>query len=558
VLAPLVALMSMFLGASLLVTGQSTIPLPQPQPVQVKQQSRTSATSDLNKEVRLNTDPDNPEPPYGMVLIPTGEVVIGTEVDNIPKLGDQDQFGMLIVTAETPRHTVSVEQFFLDETAVTNLQWKVFLDAMGREPSELLVKWSWPGGEIPEGQEYYPISLVSLPEIEEFLAWSGKRLPTEVEWTRAARGDDSRSYPWGDKWNSKVVSYGGRTPNMPVAVTDFEAGASPFGVLNMSGNVWEWVDASFTPYEGFEPYQFKKSKRERISLTPEFDSRRRVAKGGCFASPRRDARIDYRLSLDPNDSDAGLGFRTARSVLPGAEVIRSGYRRLLPSLIKNEDILDKTDVFSQERASYLEGSDGRIISGFRYLAFAHPKPERQAGLARMRKSSKDEPVTLGLLSTSEPLADPALPPGDYVVAFKARGESKKHRASRRGGGGKDQDDEPAPAPNGDSNGDGDETTGNGGRGGIAPWPGVAVHDVLVDIEFDQDMDVFLFYNVNNAVVGWTPSGDITESAFEKAAFDSNDDGKEWRIEFSLDVVSRRVPRFTLPIKLDGPGLGKGK
>lgn len=553
-LAPLVAFTSMLLGASLVATTQSAPHLPQPRAVQAKQQSRTSKASDLNKEVRLNTDPDNPEPPYGMVLIPAGEVVVGTEVDDVEKLGQKDQFGMKAITAETPRHTASVDQFFLDATEVTNLQWKVFLDAKGREPSDLLVQWGWPGGEIPEGQEYFPISLVSLPEIEEFLAWSGKRLPTELEWTRAARGDDTRTYPWGDKWSSKIVSYGGHSPNSPVAVDDYEAGASPFGVLQMSGNVWEWVDASFTPFDGFEPYQFRLSKKERISLTPEFDTRRRVAKGGCFASPRDQARIDYRLSLDPNDADAGLGFRAARSTQLGAEVIRSGYRRLLPSLITSEELLDKSDIFSEERASYLEGSDGRIISGFRYLAFAHPKPERQSGLARMRKSAKDEPVTLGLLSTSEPLAEPMLPPGDYVVAYKARGESKKHKEEDRRNSGKDdkkKDEEPvAPAPNGDSAGSGS------GSGGIAPWPGIAVNDVLEDIDFDQDKDMFLFYNVNNAVVGAIPTGDITESSFTAVSAESDEQGQAWTIEFSLDVVSKRVPRFTLPIKLAGAGLGK--
>ena len=549
-LARLSASVFIFLSASLTATGQGASTLPQVQPVQAQQQSRLSSASDLSKEVPLNTNPDNPSPPYGMVLIPGGEVVIGTEVEDVARLGQQDQFAMMIVTAETPRHTASVDSFFLDATEISNLQWKVFLDAKKRNPSDLLVEYGWPNGEIPEGQDYFPISLVSMPEIEEFLAWSGKRLPTEIEWTRAARGDDERAYPWGDRWNSKVVSYGGRSPNMPVAIDAFEEGASPYGVLNMSGNVWEWVDASFTPYEGFEPFQFKKSKRQHITLSPEFDSRRRVAKGGCFVSSRDESRIDHRLSLNPNDADAGIGFRAARSITPGAEVIRSGYRRMASgSHIENEGLLDKADLFSQERATYLEGSDGRIISGFRYLAFAHLKPDRKDGLARMRKSARDNPVTLGLLSTSEALAQPALPPGDYVVAFKARGESKKYKNSRRNKSqSKNKDDAEKLAP--DNEGE------NVGLGGLAPWPGIAVNDIHEDIDFDQDKDVFLFYNVNNAVVGWVPTGDIADGAFEKVNSSCDEEGKDWTVEFSLDVVSRRVPRFTLPIKLAGQGLGK--
>ncbi len=482
-----------------------------------------------------------------MVLIPAGDVIMGTDPDLVPKLGQNFQAQMTEIAAETPRHTREVDQFFIDANEVTNLQWKVYLDATGREPSSVLVTNGWPNSKIPDGQDYFPITLVSLPEIEEFLAWAGKRLPTEAEWTRAARGDDSRSYPWGDKWNSKVVSYGGRSPALPVSVDEFEKGASPFGVVNMAGNVWEWVDTNYTPFKGFEPIPFKLSKREVVPLTPEFDSRRYVIKGGCYVSTRDMSRIDYRVSVDPNDADAGLGFRTARSVHAGAEIIRSSYRRLLPSAITGEDMLDKTDIFAQERASYLEGSDGRIISGFRYLGFAHPKPLRQAGLSRIRKSSKDEPVTLGLLTTSEPLAEPPLPPGDYVVAFKGRGESKKHKEARRNRSKdkkKDDDAEAPPAP----------PAPNGDSGSLAPWP-FAVDDVVEDIEFDQDMDVFLFYNVNNAVVGWTLAGEITESAFAPVTHEVDAEGKKWDIAFSLDVVSKRVPRFTLPIKVAGPGLG---
>jgi hypothetical protein len=69
------------------------------------------------------------------------------------------------------------------------------------------------------------------------------------------------------------------------------------------------------------------------------------------------------------------------------------------------------------------------------------------------------------------------------------------------------------------------------------------------------VDVFLFYNVNNAVVGWVPTGDISESAKDEVRSTSDADGKVWGIEFSLDIIGKRVPRFTLPITLHGPGLG---
>jgi len=537
--------------ASLLVLSAVTTAVPAALPTAqqnalFQNQARAAVASDLHKEVKLSGDPANPQPPYGMVLIPAGPVIMGTEVDRVPKLGQNNELQMREVAAETPRHSVEIDQYYLDAMEVTNLQWKVYLDATKREASDVLVEYGWPGGKIPDGQEYYPITNVSLPEIEDFLAWCGKRLPTEAEWTRAARGDDTRDYPWGERWNSKVVKYGGSPPLAPVAVSEYEDGQSPFGVLNMAGNVFEWVDSAFTPFEDFEPIPFKVG-RERRQLTPDFDSRRRVAKGGCFVSTRDQARIDFRLSLDPNESDAALGFRAARSVHRGVEVIHSAYRRLLPPLIPTEAELDDTDIFAEERASYLEGSDGTIISGFRYLAFAHPKPKRQPGLARMRKSARDEPVTLGLISTSEGMESPALPPGEYVVAFKARGESKKHKEKRRNEKKDGRKSEPAPVAGGE---------GASPGGGLAPWPGIAVNDVLEDIDFDQDADVFLFYNVNNAVVGWVRTGDILETAKDEVTWTSDSDGRTWEIQFSIDVIGKRVPRFTLPITLHGPGLGK--
>ena len=477
--------------------------------------------------------------PYGMIFIPAGEVVIGTEYDKVERLGQGQQTDMTVIAAETPRHSAEVGAYFLDQTEVTNLQWKVFLEATGREPSDVLVEFGWPGGEIPDGQEYFPITNVNLPEIQDYLAWSGKRLPTEEEWTRAARGDDTRDYAWGERWNGKLAKYGGNPPLMPVSVDSYDEGASPYGVLNMTGNVFEWTASTFTAFDGFEPIKFKLGKK-RLMLTPSFDPRRRVIKGGSFNSTRDQCRIDFRYDVDPAESDASLGFRAARSINPGEDLVRHGYSRILPPRIPSVDKLDGTDVFCVEDATFMGGTDGRILEGYRFLAFAHPTPDRQGGLASMRRKARDEHVTLGLLTTSEPLLEPPLPAGDYVIAYKAKGESKKAKARRK------DKDLPPPieiVPNGDAS------------GGMTPWPGVAVNELVEDIAFPQDKDVFLFFNVNDAVVGWLPTGEIVEEAKAPIESSSSEGGKAWTIEFSLDVVSRRVPRFTLPVKLKDEGIG---
>ncbi|MHC4845251.1 MAG: formylglycine-generating enzyme family protein [Planctomycetota bacterium] len=523
-----------------------------------------SASNDIRHVMRETTgDASKAEAPPGMALIPGGETILGTERDDVQTLGQRDVVMMSDILAETPRHTVSVDEFYIDITEVTNLQWKVFLDATNRKPSETLIEFGWPDGEIPEGQEYFPISNVNIPEINEFLVWCGKRLPTEEEWTRAARGDDARVWPWGDRWNTKACQSGLTLPQRAVEVGAYPEGASPYGVLDMAGNVFEWVDSPYSAFDGFKPLPFGKG-RQALTLTPEFNSTVNVIKGGGFFSTRQFTRVDTRLSLPPRDSDASLGFRAARSLRPGMEAIRHGYRRLLPPAFSKITDLDSDDIFGREITSYDEARG--LITGYRFLAFAHRAPYRGGPLSKLRRDARDEPHPLGVLVTSEPLVmesmlDPAtgaaavLPPGEYSLAFKSEGESKAHaqmrklreKEARKNGGrnGKKEEEDT-----------GSEGGGETVSGAVAPWPGIrSIHDIQEDIEFDQEQDVFLLYNANSVVVGWARCETLSESAVGPVTATSPDNGTSWNITFSLDTLSRgKGPRFTLPLKLAGEPL----
>lgn len=508
------------------------------------------AATDRPREVRMaGGDIESQPPPKGMVLVPGGDTIVGVEADRVEKLGDRNPTKMAEIAAETPRHVRQVESFYVDSTEVTNLQWKVFLDATGRKPSETLTAIGWPNGRIPAGEEYFPVTNVNLPEIAEYLRWCGKRLPTESEWTRAARGDDDRDYPWGGAWNSKLAQYGASMPPRPVQVGSYPKGASPFGVLDMAGNVFEWTDTAFEPFEGYKPVKYKVSKGREF-LTPNFNSTSLVVKGGCYISPREDLRIDRRVSLQPRESDAGVGFRCARSFNDGVETLVHGYGKLLPTRIPSRADLDLQDVFAAEIISYLPDTPVPIVSGYRYLAFAHPSPKRQPGLSAMRRDGRDEPVTLGLLVTSEEMESPRLPPGEYVLAWKVAGESKKHKEKRLAAAKAERKGEEPPATP-----EAPASDGEGGDGGLAPWPfAKSVSEILEDIDFPQDKDVILFLNVNNAVVGWAPAPEPVEEERSEVEFTHTEGGRQWLIEFSIDTVSRRVPRFQVPIKLRGPGL----
>lgn len=549
-----------FLIAGLTVTALSPAFL-QATLLQQPSANLAPAASDIRIVQRQTTDAEalQLQPPPGMVFVTGGQVILGTDAAKVAEYGQNDITQMTDVLAETPRHAVTVGPFFIDITEVTNLQWKVFLEATGRKPSATLVEFGWPGGEIPAGQEHFPVTNVNIPEIREFLAWCGKRLPTEEEWTRAARGDDDRLYPWGPKWDAKQCQSGLNVPQAPVEVGRFPGGASPFGALDMAGNVFEWVDSPFSAYPGFDAYSFKQGKKT-ITLTPNFNSAQKVFKGGGYISTRNFVRIDARFGLDANGSDAGIGFRSARSTKAGLDAIHNGRRRLLPPQFARTD-LNYKDIFGKEVIAY--DQQRQVITGYRFLAFAHRDTERGKSLTSLRKDTVEEPLPLGVLVTSESLVmsdmrDPktkkpvAIPAGEYTLCYKGPGESKAYKARKKAERGnkddkKDDKDKGKEEPSDDS--------GTPNLGAVAPWPGVgSIHDIAEDIDFPQDEDVILYYNASNVVVAWQKAGDIHEVEVTPIQADAQDGGKGWTISFSIDQAGSKSPRFTLPLKLLGEAL----
>jgi formylglycine-generating enzyme required for sulfatase activity len=172
--------------------------------------------------------------PSGMVEIPAGKFVFRTA-------GNPDDANPIIPYPDTttPR-TLEMRRFFMDRTPVTNDAFKAFLDATGYAPADRsnFLK-HWVDGRPPAGEGDHPVRWVSLEDARSYAKWAGKRLPTETEWQYAAQGPDGRPYPWGKKiepgrCNNKL--------NRTTSVTAFPKGASPFGVLDLVGNVWQVLD----------------------------------------------------------------------------------------------------------------------------------------------------------------------------------------------------------------------------------------------------------------------------------------------------------------------------
>jgi formylglycine-generating enzyme required for sulfatase activity len=186
--------------------------------------------------------------PIDMVKIPASEFrfnVQGIEIEGFDDVGVDVQYPWEDSPRRYHEHVMNVKSFWIDKYPVTNEQFKKFLDATHYHPKDDLdFLRDWQNGTYPEGGADKPVTWVALEDTRAYAAWAGKRLPHEWEWQYAAQGTDGRLYPWGNDWDASAVPVPdkGRTMRGPDSVTAHPKGASPFGVMDLVGNVWQWTD----------------------------------------------------------------------------------------------------------------------------------------------------------------------------------------------------------------------------------------------------------------------------------------------------------------------------
>lgn len=196
---------------------------------------------------------------------------------------------------ESPRQTIYVDSFNIDIQPVTCAEYKGFVDATGHR-----LPRNWKDGQIPPGQESHPVVWVSWNDALAYAEWAGKRLPTEVEWEKAARGIDGRVYPWGDTFDSSRCNSREANLKKTNPVDEFPEGASPHGAMDMSGNVWEWT-ADW--YQGYPQTQFTSNY---------FGETYKVLRGGGWFSEQDLVRTTKRNANSPDAANDDIGFRCAR------------------------------------------------------------------------------------------------------------------------------------------------------------------------------------------------------------------------------------------------------
>jgi formylglycine-generating enzyme required for sulfatase activity len=200
---------------------------------------------------------------------------------------------------QKPVHDVQLSAFWIDETEVTNRMYAFCVEEGGcRQPIDKTSYTRDPYFENP-AYEAFPVIHVSWEDADAYCRWAGRRLPTEPEWEMAARGIDGRLYPWGnqlptpDLLNSFEVSFLDDT----VPVGSYPEGASPFGALDMAGNVWEWTSDWFNPYPGGDP-----------AASESYGEVYKVLRGGSFVDA---ADATTRYPNDPTLQTHDIGFRCA-------------------------------------------------------------------------------------------------------------------------------------------------------------------------------------------------------------------------------------------------------
>lgn len=245
----------------------------------------------------LSCSKENISNVQSMVYIPAGEFIMGSE--DVDTEGFGKEFGVRkgrFYEDERPMRKISLKGFSIDTYEVTNKQYKKFVDVTGyKHPL------TWVGGIYPDGTDNHPVADVTWFDAYAFCVWAGKRLPTEEEWEKAARGPNGNVYPWGNDYDEAKSNVNQETT---APVGSYKGDRSYYGVYDMGGNLMEWVDAWYEPYPG-NTMQHK-----------DFGGKYRVLRGGSSSAghyilSKIFSRSSYRYYDDPFGAGEDGGFRCA-------------------------------------------------------------------------------------------------------------------------------------------------------------------------------------------------------------------------------------------------------
>ena len=243
--------------------------------------------------------------PANMRCISAGEFTMGAIVEQ----ANLDQ---------KPAHAVHLNAYYIDIHEVTNMQYEEFILAGGYKKKEFWTEEGW--NFIQKNQIDKPLALgrklfnapnqpvvgVSWYEANAYATWAGKRLPSEAEWEKAARGIDKRIYPWGNQMDFSRLAYQCNNGIRTAVDGSFPTGASPYGVMDMAGNAWEWIADCYSETH----YSRSPERNPKGPTTGEF----KVLRGGSWGSNRTQMQCTYRYYAKPEYRGFNIGFRCVYDV----------------------------------------------------------------------------------------------------------------------------------------------------------------------------------------------------------------------------------------------------
>jgi len=342
--------------------------------------------------------------PGDMILVPGGRFPLGVTEEELRSYSDH-VLGEGRAPESLARRSlinpaqrwVDVPSFFMDRHEVTHAEYFRYILATGARPPS-----GWEHGKIPAGKENHPVTFVDLEEVKQYAKWAGKRVPSEIEWEKAARGSDPRWFPWGSEWSGDRCRWGDRPTRRSAPVGSFKEGASPYGILDLTGNVWEWTSSKIQPYPG-------NGHDREFHLARGF-----VLRGGSFKNGKGEMAVLLRQSAGATQSFGAVGFRCVRSPDPGRDLLLDawdeiGSRRPIPAVAFEDRVSlvcrpGSPDPLERDRHLRVAGApvEGLAFTGLSDL---------------MRSVSRRSGMVIGVLATEVPVLKPFLSPGSYSVSL---------------------------------------------------------------------------------------------------------------------------------------------
>jgi len=265
--------------------------------------NKKSAADPVAEKSSPEQTPENsaPKPQDDMVLIPQGAFFMGSTLQEVVDTWHQNDggWGKEDYTSSYPQRSITLDDFYISKKEVSNGDYKMFVEATGRTAPSI---WDDHTLNLPS----QPVVGVDWSDADAYCRWLGKRLPTEAEWEKAARGTDGRIWPWGNIWDPTKDNHGKGTGDgydeidgwKYTAPVGTELGVSPYGVLNMAGNVYEWTADDFNAYPENDKY-----------IQEDFEQGFKTLRGGAYDDGISEQRVSTRCGFRKDYKDVDVGFR---------------------------------------------------------------------------------------------------------------------------------------------------------------------------------------------------------------------------------------------------------